>query len=202
MTKPMSQVLDKDGVETTEISVRGEFRRVPAIELATVTIVMTGRFLRTGFIKGEGWLDPSQVGAPERIIDELRQRKAPIDLFRFQQQLPDVQQKYGYHVEWEDIAAIPLTSFEDWWENRASQVTRKNVRRSVKRGIEVRHVDFDDRLIESITRINNDTPFRTGENSGTMARIFPGSRRIIRLIWIEANSLEHFFPARWSGSCV
>lgn len=162
MTKPMSKVPHKVEVETTEISVRGEFRRVPAIELGTVTIAMTGRFLRTGFIKGEGWLDPSQVEAPERIIDKLRQRKAPLDLFRFRQQLPDVQQKFDFHCEWEDIAAIPLTSFEDWWENRASQVTRKNVRRSVKRGIDVRLVDFDDRLIESITRVNNDTPFRTG----------------------------------------
>jgi len=148
--------------ETTEISVRGKFRQVPSVTIDALTIAISGRLIRTGAIKGEAWLDPSQVERPERIIEKLSQMKAPLDIFSFRQRLPETQPKYDFPFEWEDIAAIPLTTYPDWWENRASQVTRKNVRRSVKRGVDVRRVDFDDRLIESIVRINNDAPFRTG----------------------------------------
>lgn len=148
--------------ETTEISIRGKFRQVPAVSVEDLTIAITGKLIRTGVIKGEIWLDSSQVEKPERVIEKLSQMKAPLDIFTFHQRLPEVQPKYRYPFEWENIAAIPLVSYLDWWENRASQVTRKNVRRSVKRGVDVRRVDFDDYLIESIVRINNDSPFRTG----------------------------------------
>lgn len=199
MTKPMSKVIGRRGAGTTEISVRGEFCRVPAIDLGTETIAITGRLLRTGFIKGEGWLDPSRVEAPERIIETLRQRKAPLDLFHFRQHLPDVQPKYDYPCEWDDIAAIPLTSFEDWWENRASQVTRKNVRRSDKRGVEVRRVDFDDRLIESIVRVNNDTPFRTGRKFWHYGKDFSAVKKDYSSYLDRSEFLGAFFSGELIG---
>lgn len=148
--------------ETTEISIRGKFHQVPAVTIDALTIAIIGKTVRAGAIKGETWLDPSLVERPERIIAELMQMKAPVDIFTFQQRLPETRPKYGYPYEWDNVAAIPLVSYADWWENRASQVTRKNVRRSAKRGVEVKRIDFDDRLIESIVRINNDSPFRTG----------------------------------------
>ena len=162
MISPMKTTGRGSGRETTEISVDGRFLAVPAVTLDTVTVAVTGRFLRTGFIKGEGWLDPRQVGAPESIVETLKQRRAPLDIFVFHQRLPEVEPRYAYPHERENVAAIPLTTFEAWWEGRASQVTRKNVRRSVKRGVEVRRVEFDDRLIEAIVRINNEMPFRNG----------------------------------------
>jgi len=149
-------------IETAEISVRGRFIRVPAIRVDDLVVAVTGSAIKTGGIEGEAWLDPRQLDSPELIIEALRRKKAPLDLFRFSQRLPDTEPKYSYPHEWEDVAAIPLTTYEDWWENRASQVTRKNVRRSVKRGVEIRPVEFDDRLIEAIVAINNDAPFRTG----------------------------------------
>ena len=158
----MKTITSGGGRETTEISVGGRFLTVPAVKLDTVTVAITGHLVRKGFIKGEGWLDPRQLGAPESIVEMLRQRKAPLDIFVFHQRLPEVQPRHGYPHEWENVAAIPLTTFDAWWEGRASQVTRKNVRRSVKRGVEVRRVDFDDRLIEAIVRINNEMPFRNG----------------------------------------
>lgn len=162
MTFTMKNESEIDTLGTTEISVRGVFRRVPALTVNGATVVITGRLLRTGSIKGEGWLDPSQLGAPESILDGLRRSKAKLDLFRFSQHLPDTQPKYEFPRIWDDVAAIPLTDYDDWWEKRASQVTRKNVRRAGRRGVEVRPLDFDDRLIEGIVRINNDTPVRTG----------------------------------------
>lgn len=158
----MTTTKSGDGRETAEISVDGRFLTVPAVNLDTVTVAIMGNLIRKGIIRGEGWLDPRQVGEPEGLIEMLRQRKAPLDIFVFHQRLPEVQPRYRYFHEWENVAAIPLTTFDAWWEGRASQVTRKNVRRSAKRGVEVRRVEFDDRLIEAIVRINNETPFRNG----------------------------------------
>ena len=148
--------------ESTEISIRGIFKKVPAVTLDALTIAITGKLVRTGFIRGEGWLDPSQIEKPEWIIEKLREIKAPLDIFTFHQPLPESQPRYRYPYEWDNIAIIPLISYADWWEHRASQVTRKNVRRSAKRGVDVRSIDFDDQLIKSIVRVNNDAPFRTG----------------------------------------
>jgi hypothetical protein len=149
-------------VETAEISVRGKFVPVPAVRVGDLTVAITGRLLKTGRIDGEAWLDPGALAEPERIIETLRRKNAPIDIFRFSQRLPQTEPKYDYPHGWEDIAAIPLTTYDDWWENRTSQVTRKNVRRSEKRGVVVRPVEFDDRLIETIVAINNDAPVRGG----------------------------------------
>jgi hypothetical protein len=138
------------------------------------------------------------VPAPERIVEMLRQRRAPLDLFHFRQRLPEVRQNYDYPCEWDDIAAIPLTSFEDWWENRASQVTRKNVRRSAKRGVDVHLVDFDDRLIESIVRVNNDTPFRTGRKFWHFGKAFSD----VKKDYSSYLDRSEFFGAFFSGELI
>jgi hypothetical protein len=188
----MKMITGGGGRETTEISVEGRFLTVPAIKLDTVTVAITGRLVRKGFSAGEGVADPRQVGAPESLVEMLRQRKAPLDIFVFHQRLPEVQPRHGYPHEWENVAAIPLTTFDAWWEGRASQVTRKNVRRSVKRGVEVRRVDFDDRLIEAIVCINNEMPLERivlTFRKGSMR-----SRRIIRPI--STQRVHRRFPRR------
>ena len=40
-------------------------------------------------------------------------------------------------------AAIPITNFNDWWEKRLPQETRKNVRRASRRGVTTRVVSMD-----------------------------------------------------------
>lgn len=149
-------------IKTSEISVRGKFIKVPAIRINDLNVVIRGKAIRIASIESESWLDSNKLGSPELIIEALRHRRAPIDLFRFSQRLPETKPKFDYPFEWQDVAAIPITTYKDWWENHASQVTRKNVRRSIKRGIEVRPLEFNDLLVNSIVAINNDTSYRTG----------------------------------------
>ena len=65
------------------------------------------------------------------------------DIFSFTQKLPATRPKYSYPMESESIAAISLISFKEWWEG-LPQETRKNVRRSPKRGVVIRVEEFDD----------------------------------------------------------
>jgi hypothetical protein len=66
-------------------------------------------------------------------------------------------------MDWDNVAAIRLDNPEDWWENRLPQETRKNVRRSAKRGVVVRVASLDDDLIRGIVAINNESPIRQGK---------------------------------------
>ena len=83
------------------------------------------------------------------------------DIFTFAQRLPDTSPKYTYSLDWESVAAIHIASFGDWWEG-LPQETRKNVRRSRKRGVDVKVKALDDELIRGIMEVNNDAPFRQG----------------------------------------
>ena len=65
-------------------------------------------------------------------------------------------------MEFESIAAIHITSFKDWWD-KLPQVTRKNVRRSEKRGVVASVRQFDDGLVQDIVELTKDSPVRQGK---------------------------------------
>ena len=65
-------------------------------------------------------------------------------------------------MEWDNAAVIPITGFRDWWDNRLSQESRRNVRLAAKRGIVVRQVEFNDELVKGIKGIYDETPVRQG----------------------------------------
>jgi hypothetical protein len=163
--------------EFSDISVKGRVVRVPAISFQGHTIVMSGRWLKIARIKGETWMAGDVVGDPESIIARLTQNRPLADIFAFSQKLPCMRQKYPYHVEWDNAAAIPITTFADWWENRLSQVTRKNVRRSAKRGTIIKTTEFNDALVSGIVRINNETPIRDGRPFWHFGKDFEAVRR-------------------------
>ena len=64
-------------------------------------------------------------------------------------------------MEWSSGAVVRLTSFKDWWDS-LPQETRKNVRRSQKRGVVVEVKAFDESLIAGISEVNNDSTVRQG----------------------------------------
>jgi len=149
-------------MEWVEISTRGTWRRVPAVSYNGNTIVCSGRFVRTATFKDEFWLEFDPLGNPEEAIRILKQSALRADFFHFSQRLPAVEPSFGYYHEKKSVAAIPLTSYDDWWNNRVTQVTRKNIRRAARRGLVVRPVGFDDHLVGEIVKINNETPIRSG----------------------------------------
>jgi hypothetical protein len=148
--------------EFVDISVRGQAVRVPALRLNGVIVTVTGRWIKRAAIKDEAWLADDVIVAPDVIVARLKAGALGADVFTFSQKLPCTGPKYSYPLAWSNVAAIPLTSYADWWENRLPQVARKNVRRAAKRGVTVRPVAFSDALVEAIVAINNETPIRQG----------------------------------------
>jgi hypothetical protein len=147
-----------------EISVRGKWIKVPAIHVSGKNVVITGRWIKMASIHDEDWLE-SELENPESCINRLKEHESKemkADIFTFAQRLPDTKPRYHYPIEWDNVAAIPLNSYEDWWENRLPQETRKNVRRSAKRGVVIRVTELNDDLIRGIMEINNESVMRQG----------------------------------------
>ena len=146
---------------TLEISVNGKWVAVPALHIDGKAVVVTGKFVKIAAVHDESWLE-SELETPRSCIDGLRARESgglKADIFTFAQRLPATNPRYPYPVEWDSIAAIRLTTFEDWWRN-LPQETRKNARRAARRGVVVKIQKFHDALIKDIVALNNDSPMR------------------------------------------
>lgn len=110
----------------------------------------------------EDWKEGQAVEDPERFTSELKRSAQTVDIFTFAQKIPDCKPHFNYKFVWDDAAAIPITTFQEWWAYLSSD-RRKDIKRSEKQGIVVNTVEFNDDLVRGIVKINNDTPFRQGK---------------------------------------
>jgi hypothetical protein len=97
---------------------------------------------------------------PEATIAELCSTKTRIDLFTFMQKLPETSPQYAYPMEWDNMAVLPVSTFEHWWTEQIGNKTRNMARQAQKKGVVVREVPFDDALVHGIWEIYNECPVR------------------------------------------
>jgi hypothetical protein len=145
-----------------EVRSAGKAFYVPSVVICGRTVVVTGKRIGMAQVKDEEVVEGVTVAAPETFIAKLKESELKADVFTFAQRPPEITPKYGYHLEWENWAVAPTTSFNEWWENRLPQETRKNVRRAAKRGVVVKIVPLDDNFVRGVQRIYNETPMRGG----------------------------------------
>lgn len=148
---------------SVEMRVKGRWVTVPVMEVNGEKLTTRGKWLKIARVRGEEMRE-QELENPELYVTALKNDKDRIlgaDIFSFTQKLPAVQPRFSYPLEWESVAAIPLSSFKQWWEG-LPQETRKNVRRSQKRGVQIKVREFDDVLIDEIRAVNDDTTMRQG----------------------------------------
>jgi len=146
-------------IDLLEIKVKGKKIKVPAICINNRTLVVTGRWIRIAAVHDEEWHEGQVVDVPEAFIEKLKESRLKADIFTFAQKIPNIKPRYNYHMEWDNAAAIPILSFQEWW-GRVSTNMRKDVRRAAKREVITKAVDFNDKLVQGIIEINNDTVTR------------------------------------------
>ena len=149
--------------ENIEISVRGKWVTVPMLSVEGTNIIVTGKWLKTALVAAEEWLE-TELENPESCVSKLKEQESGTlnaDIFTFTQKIPGSLPKYLYPMESDSIAAVHLMSFKDWWD-KLPQESRKNVRRSQKRGVVVTVRNLDEDLIKGIIGVNNDSPVRQG----------------------------------------
>jgi hypothetical protein len=149
---------------TIEVAIKGKWFTVPALNVNGKALIVKRSFLKTAIVDREEWLE-TDLEDPELCIKQLKNRHAhPLraDVFTFTQKPSVTVPKFNYYREMDSIAGIDTSNYQRWWEN-LPQDTRKNVRRSQKRGVIVTLRELDDQLCSDLVELNNDSPVRQGK---------------------------------------
>ena len=130
------------------------------MEVCGKEVRIRGRLIRIAFLDAEGY---QFLEDPEAALRALRSSGTRADLFTFVQRLSDSAPKYAYPMERDNIAALRVTSFDDWLKNQIDFKARNKVRKAGKNGVVLREVPFDDDLIKGISAVYNESPIRQGK---------------------------------------
>jgi hypothetical protein len=123
-------------------------------------IRVEGRLIRIGRLDADKFLF---VDDPEPLLHDLRNCGTRVDLFTFMQKLPETSAKYRYPMEWDNFAALPISTFDHWWTQQIDNKTRNMARKAEKKGVTLREVPFDDSLVQGIWEVYNECPVRQGK---------------------------------------
>ena len=121
-------------------------------------IRVTGRLIRIAGLDADTY---EFLDNPESTIESLRRCGTRIDLFTFMQRLTESSPRYRYPMQWDNLAALPVSTFDHWW-TQVGKKTRNKVRQIEKKGAAVREVPFDEALVRGIWQIYNECPIRQG----------------------------------------
>ena len=177
--EPSAQLAGMEGriiTQSAEIRVQGKTVHVPSICIRGRTIVATGKWVKLAAVEDEDCLEGDVVDNPDLILGDLKRSPLKADLFTFEQKPTSTRAQFGYHMEWDNAAIIPIQSYADWWE-KLPQETRRNVRKATKLGVNVKAARFDDELVRGIVDIYNETPVRQGRRFWHYGKSFETIKR-------------------------
>jgi len=123
-------------------------------------VIVSGRLPRTARLKAEYY---EGVGEVDSFLAKMKGAKVRADLFTFIQGVADRNPRYDFHLEWDSIAVLPITTYENWWKKQINDKTRNMIRKAQKKGVEVRVIGFTDELVKGIQGIYNESPLRQGK---------------------------------------
>lgn len=142
------------------VDIGGKLTEVDIYTACNLEVLVRGAVVKTAQTEGDGYED---VVDPARLIEELRAAGCGADIFTFPEMNPDTQRQYDYPIEWENIAALRINSFDHWWHKQIPQETRTGVRKAEKKGITVAVVPFTDEFVRGIKGIYDESPVRQGK---------------------------------------
>jgi hypothetical protein len=133
---------------------------IAVINVCGKDIKVEGRLLRIARLDGDKYTFPDD---PEALLNGLRKCGTRIDLFTFLQKLPATEPKYPYPMEWDNLAVLPVSTFDHWWTHQIRSFPRNRARQAEKKGVTFREVPFGDVLLNGICEIYNECPVRQGK---------------------------------------
>ncbi|MBE0657332.1 MAG: hypothetical protein IH602_06550 [Bryobacteraceae bacterium] len=148
---------------TTRVRVKGRPVGAPSRAIGDRVVVTRGSLFKIATIKDEELVAGPTILDPASFVSELKSGPLGADLLTFTQRLPDTVRRYSYPVEWEDIAAIPITTYSNWLKTQVEDGTRRAVKRATKLGVETRIVQYDDTFVDAVRKIYDESPSRQGK---------------------------------------
>jgi len=130
------------------------------ITVAGKEIRIRGRFLRVARLEADKY---HFIDSPDAILGGLRTCGTRVDLFSFIQRLPDTSKNFPFYMEWDNFAALPVSTFDHWWNEQIGFKARNKAKQAQKKGVVIREVPFDRNLVQGIWEIYNECPIRQGK---------------------------------------
>ena len=122
----------------------------------------------------------------------------PPDLFTFWQRLPDTEPRFQYHMEWEEIAVLPVKSYDHWFKQQIKSRVRNQIRKAEKEGVTVRETGFDDDFVRGMTAIFNEAPVRQGRRFWHYGKSF----ETVKSQFSRYIHREHMIAADYQGEMI
>jgi hypothetical protein len=83
-------------------------------------------------------------------------------MFTFMQRIPETSPRFAYPMEWDNLAVLPVSTFDHWWTTQIRFKARNKARQAEKKGVTLREMPFDESLVRGIWEIYNECPVRQG----------------------------------------
>ena len=138
-------------------------------------IKVAGRFVQIARLDGDKY---KFLDDPEPVLVGLRKSNTRVDLFTFMQKLPETTPKFSYPMEWDNLAVLPVSTFENWWTETIGFKARNKAKQAAKKGVVVKEVPFDDALAHGIWEIYNESPVRQGRRFPHYGKSFESIRQM------------------------
>lgn len=162
MSNAMTSALADCQVFTKETLINGSPGRIRCLQIGGQTFTLSSGPIATVSLEDE-WYD--DLADPEMVIRELQQNsRIRPDLLTFWQRIPETQPKYDFYHEWEEIAVLPIISYQHWLKHQIKSRTRNLIRKAEKEGVVVRETVYDDDFVRGMTAIFNESPVRQGRS--------------------------------------
>ena len=160
MSKASSLSLTSDQIFTKETLINGNPGRIRCIKIGDQIFSISRGPLTVVRLEDEWYED---VDDPQVVISALKANTAfKPDLLTFWQRMPDVLPQHLFHQEWEEIAVLPVTSYDHWWNHQIKSRVRNLIRKAEKAGVVVKQTSYDDDFVRGMTAIFNETSVRQG----------------------------------------
>jgi len=122
-------------------------------------VKVTGSAVKAARLENEwqNWLPE-----PERFIEKLVRSRSGADYFTFRQKVGETEPRFSFPMEWESLAVIPVSGYENWLNHQINTGAKRAVKKAANKKVEVRVVPLDDEFVAGVTRVINETPIRQG----------------------------------------
>jgi hypothetical protein len=139
------------------------------------------------------------VTSPSEVALEIGKIPARVDIFTFMQIMPDTSPRFAYAMEMDNLAILPVSTFEDWWDNRIRSYPRNRARQAEKKGVVLREVPFDHSLVAGIHTVFNETRVRQGRPNSHYGMDLDAVRRHIGTFLDRSIFIAAFFEEKLIG---
>ena len=133
----------------------------PLIEICGRAIKVSGGRVRTARLDLDLY---TFLDDPAPTIEALRALPNRPDLFTFTQSIPDQKPRFNFPVEWDNLAVMPISTYEEWFEKQILSTVRNRARQASKKGVVFRSFELDEKMARGIWDIYNETPIRQGRH--------------------------------------